>query len=120
MWAWRRGGHRRRSTGKRVLAMSVRRWFTAPTPITDIPITGATGAGVGAGAGGEQPSQDAGEVTSPRRGEVGLPTGRRKAPPDDRLRNPGQGPQPSRETETPHPTPLPMGEGADLHHGYRT
>src|SRR5579883_1011117 len=54
MWAWRRGGHRRRSTGKRVPAMSVRRWFTAPTRTTDILITGPTGVGLGAGAGGSR------------------------------------------------------------------
>ena len=39
------------------------------------------------------PEEEAASLTSPRlQGEVGLPTGRRKAPPDDRLRNP-VGPQ---------------------------
>jgi peptide/nickel transport system ATP-binding protein len=47
--------------------------------------------------------------TSPRlRGEVGLPTGRRNAPPDDKLRNPGEGDSPTAAlAETaPHPDPL--------------
>jgi hypothetical protein len=52
--------------------------------------------------------------TSPRRGEVDLPTGRRKAPPDDKLRKSGEGAMEIRETATPHPNPLPMGEGADF------
>ncbi|HWZ05615.1 MAG TPA: ABC transporter ATP-binding protein [Bradyrhizobium sp.] len=45
--------------------------------------------------------------TSPLRGEVGLPTGRRKAPPDDKLHNPGEGDSPTAAlSETaPHPEP---------------
>jgi hypothetical protein len=53
-------------------------------------------------------------VTSPRlRGEVGLPTGRREAPPDDKLRNPGEGDSPRVELvdRTPHPNPLPAKSG---------
>src|SRR5258708_253422 len=54
------------------------------------------------------------QFTSPRRGEVDLPTGRRKAPPDDKLRKSGEGALDQRETVTPHPSPLPTGEGAHL------
>jgi hypothetical protein len=43
------------------------------------------------------------QCTSPLRGEVDLPTGRRNAPPDDRLRKSGEGPRLQRETVTPHP-----------------
>ena len=48
-------------------------------------------------------------LTSPRlRGEVGLPTGRRKAPPDDKLHNPGEGDSPpvALVESAPHPDPL--------------
>src|ERR1700736_4008248 len=48
-------------------------------------------------------------LISPRlRGEVGLPTGRRKAPPDDKLHNPGEGDSPpvALVESAPHPDPL--------------
>src|ERR1700731_880003 len=48
-------------------------------------------------------------LTSPRlRGEVGLPTGRRKAPPDDKLNNPGEGDSPpvALVESAPHLDPL--------------
>jgi hypothetical protein len=41
--------------------------------------------------------------TSPLRGEVELPTGRRGAPPDDKLSKSGEGAPHQRETVTHHP-----------------
>src|SRR5436309_1871149 len=41
--------------------------------------------------------------TSPHRGEVDLPTGRREAPPDDKLHKSGEGLLLSRETVIAHP-----------------
>jgi hypothetical protein len=43
------------------------------------------------------------QCTSPLRGEVDLPTGRRGAPPDVKLRKSGEGAPHQRETVTPHP-----------------
>src|SRR5260370_13086109 len=47
------------------------------------------------------------QFTSPRRGEADLPTGRRKAPPQDKLPKSGKGALDHREIVTTHPSPLP-------------
>ncbi len=47
-----------------------------------------------------------------------MQTGRREAPPDDKLRKSGEEPLLLIKTITPHPNPLPKGEGAHPYCGF--